>query len=1838
MAFGDSGNGPSGSILTGPTDPGRPRPKKKRDIVVQPVTGAQRQVPKPTKEPVLEWAKRTRPQGYFDTIDMFTSSTRYMAARQFVESRGSAFNLNRDDVSRLIGQGVLAYGKVGDEGYRVPAVGVNVNALDQLLRDNYQGTAGGGFKRTDRSKKAGILEFSDTFYQKAAGSKRMWDAGRRDMALDMPGANLVDAPKKSTALGEEYDSRKMQQEFIKDEETYDVLRGKIFEKIADEGGSSILEKIQQEGPTQENILALREYMYSPRGIYGKAQERWLDQTFFDGAYANAVADQTRAALDADARLSLYEDRVKEQQALAKEQQKQIELTREQYFDNTLESSWLNTAMSLVASGTGNYIPTEVVNSIFYSDVQQGTYKDLTDNEKQVIYSAVVSAAQSGMPIPPLMLARAVSFEEELGSKGLLPDQQKALADAQAQQRTAFLTSQQTKALSSFPLVGPAIVGVAAAGGIAEQQTVEAVTEGPLSPTPLSEGFSLATLSKNVLKAPIRDTISLPQGLYYGFSDPVETAKMAINDYKYRYGSLKGFKDSTYENPLLPIMDALAVASGVGMSVKAAQVARVAAATKGGKIATQTKIDMNAYNAHVDEWLNLPADQRATAPLYPPSAFEVEVGSFSPRMFAKLARDAANGDEAAAMVLGELLPRSEFGLNSAYVPTLMDKAAAFFEPRYRIMTQQEGAPRRRTEIEPATMEAIAQTIPESPRAARIRFTGNPFGRAIQKAVFYTQRGIARRPGVVPQILSTLPGGYSFRFTRALREGDPAVLDLQAREMIFNRMMTEEFKNLNPNDAEMLAIMSMASGEMYSPAVLRTIAFKRAERARRMNLDPNDDAVIGMVEADYKLFSDPSFVREYERAMREMFGTDGVQSERGAALLAAAERMILLREKTSHLMPHSWDDSRATRAMILRYQTMLEAADLMPAQIIGELDKKLNRVPVLNAVYHMYEARLADVLDLPNEKGVALRDTEGVDKADIDAVAKMVEESLDILRQDLGNRSQGRTPVFEVVEDAPNMLGDRGFVVVRRIRIDGEFDTTNGMISRDGLVDPNELILPREFFVTTKKGNLKYWDNKKETDTGYTAAENKVLELTLNEMTDLFPNARDFTDKVSTENIAGRESFADRKNFNKVVASGLMSFRYQEQIGAHAAAVRRRFKEDISQLINAQAEIIAISDFNPVLHVPLRTARVYPTRAQAESKLRTAGAREGSIEEVTTPTGDQAFVVNMDFFDVNAATLKEMRLRRVLNWDDDVASNYFDDIAKVRAENPNQAIVVVPKYFAKNVAQSYKRSSNLAMKILDSSTDMFKVLTLSLNPRFVPQQIIGSSVMLMLAYPDKAAPILAKVLEYSVRQSHKKINDFTNGESAEFLNHNTDYMVMEQYMPRDVTESIFQQDMLSTTEAKMPSKAVRYVLNSGYIIAFAWEKNLRIAVARKLAMQYPGFKDFANSRTVRDYAEGRVAFDGMAPSMFATNSPFAAAFKLKADPESPFYDPLFLREVRHGTDMVSGNYRDFTTFERQLRNVIMPFYAWTRHSALFTKRMVQERPLTANALAYLGNYGYEETLERGGLPEWLLESLPMPQFLENILDLNPLNDNRVNLAGVSPFGTFGQTVAAGSNALIGREFGSSQFTDFLNPFIKSAIEQQTGTSLLTGAPIDKGGVPATILDGVQGYPVIGATINLFKNESQLNALRNRENPEDWFVNADDPNSKLSIPENKLSTRFETDSYAGAYNLFSPLRAFSLDPKGMDKMIRDEFKDAGIDMPGKNTPEYKGIFRTINAIQRWKRKRDLIEGVFVPAFQDKHPEFVERARQQLAAEFPDIPKSTPPGLVERVLAGYVTLPGGD
>jgi len=421
MAFGDSGNlntstnntSSNAEVLTRPAPKDRiqQNPKQRnRGTSNRPVPKAPQQVAAAN----LDW---NRPRSYqiMKNIDTMLSQTRFSAVSSFYDTQGGAFKFKPTDVASMINTGILAYGKVGDTGYRTPTVGVNVNALDQFLRDNYNRNASGGYQRARKN-----LALSDTFKQKAASSTAAFDLGRRDINPGAPVALLEDTPKKAIPGGEEYDYSKMAEQYIKDEDKYATLTGKILKKIAKEGGNAVLQNIQENGATPENINALKEYMYSADGEYGKPQMRWIDETFLGGQGKQAIADQARAASDMEQRKYLYNERVKEAEQLAKDEKKAVDDATTMFFNTDPnkgaiipKSSWLNNAVSLTAAGTGETVSVDALNEIFYADVAKGTYKNLSDSQKQAVYTSVISALNNKTYVHPFMYARALAYEDEL---------------------------------------------------------------------------------------------------------------------------------------------------------------------------------------------------------------------------------------------------------------------------------------------------------------------------------------------------------------------------------------------------------------------------------------------------------------------------------------------------------------------------------------------------------------------------------------------------------------------------------------------------------------------------------------------------------------------------------------------------------------------------------------------------------------------------------------------------------------------------------------------------------------------------------------------------------------------------------------------------------------------------------------------------------------------------------------------------------------------------------------------------------------------------------------------------------------------------------------------------------------------------------------------------------------------------------------------------------------------------------------------------------------------------------------------------------------------------------
>jgi hypothetical protein len=523
---------------------------------------------------------------------------------------------------------------------------------------------------------------------------------------------------------------------------------------------------------------------------------------------------------------------------------------------------------------------------------------------------------------------------------------------------------------------------------------------------------------------------------------------------------------------------------------------------------------------------------------------------------------------------------------------------------------------------------------------------------------------------------------------------------------------------------------------------------------------------------------------------------------------------------------------------------------------------------------------------------------------------------------------------------------------------------------------------------------------------------------------------------------------------------------------------------------------------------------------------------------------------------------------------------------------------------------------------------------MNPRFVTQQFFGTMVLMTIMNPMQSGHIMAKFFEYSLNKQYRQrlTGKWKDGmEVNPFANHGMDYDIILNRFVRDFEDQEYGVDAAALLNNNLPGAKfakVRKAAATGYIVGMAIEKNFRVAVIRQAALEYPGFRDFMNNNP--DVA--RRALEGIPEMGYSSVTKFHAAMDMMSDPtNTKYFDPLFMRELRHSADMVSGNYRDFSNTERLVRDIAVPFYAWQRHSALFTKRLVQERPLTANNLYNLGNYGYEKVVEAGGLPDWLLESVPMPEAVAKALRLDPEKDNRLGFGLINPFGTFGRTFETVAGYTVGGEFkAGSGFLDLSNPLLQTFIEQSTGTRLLTGAPTD----PNQSLQNAMWLnfgtlPPIKIIGGLFKTSRELNELRGMKDPSDILKDPFDPNSKLNIPKPKFSTKFPTLHPAGLVSS-SIIPIYSLDADALGQAVSKEYKERGVLYEEFKLADQRAQLKTTNALRAWSYKRDFIFNVWMPQFGASNPDLVARVLLQLDRERPKLPKGFNPQAADAILSG--------
>lgn len=172
------------------------------------------------------------------------------------------------------------------------------------------------------------------------------------------------------------------------------------------------------------------------------------------------------------------------------------------------------------------------------------------------------------------------------------------------------------------------------------------------------------------------------------------------------------------------------------------------------------------------------------------------------------------------------------------------------------------------------------------------------------------------------------------------------------------------------------------------------------------------------------------------------------------------------------------------------------------------------------------------------------------------------------------------------------------------------------------------------------------------------------------------------------------------------------------------------------------------------------------------------------------------------------------------------------------------------------------------------------------------------------------------------------------------------------------------------------------------------------------------------------------------------------------------PQVINNISKRVDDALGDYRNYNRLERGIKNLI-PFYGWDRHIVRSTARLARERPGRLNALAKVGQLGQQEDQQQlGPLPSYLQGGVKLPGlpgFMGPLAGRTPV----LNAPSLNPFSTDAD-LAQLPGALTGNAggTGSDTLSSGLNPIIQAAIEQATGKSLLSGAPV-KGNAFANVL---------------------------------------------------------------------------------------------------------------------------------------------------------------------------------
>jgi hypothetical protein len=906
--------------------------------------------------------------------------------------------------------------------------------------------------------------------------------------------------------------------------------------------------------------------------------------------------------------------------------------------------------------------------------------------------------------------------------------------------------------------------------------------------------------------------------------------------------------------------------------------------------------------------------------------------------------------------------------------------------------------------------------------------------------------------------------------------------------------------------------------------------------------------------------------------------------------------------------------------------------------GRLGGFTKRVLRPNNALGMYLTRLVDVdndaaiIDAAQDMdkvGTIFDDLEP-DIADIrkkelvTAVKALVNDNAGIFRDGQGGSGDIGRPVIIMrkTQDAgPN------FVQFHIPRLRHTVD--NGTVKRGKLVDEGEVFtMPKVFFASKDRGRGKAI--LEPVDEGKQLLETGAL----NGMADVYPNARFYSEKVSESGRNGtRMNEKMVKNEGTIANSALREHSLAQAIRSQVNFFVSRVERDIGTLAESQAVLIpasrvngvdpSVSGYRVLSNVMpfdnIEDARVFAKQRGVEDEFEKAVELLDNdlLEPVTStidvaagmgirirPDGSIEYIVRGGVEDWTPYGLNEdlNKHSALVGYKD---AMYMDPI-----DIPNHGYVLaVPNAIDKQLSLMAIRGDDYASRLLSSPlvkgpTNIFKWLVLNMNPKFISNNVIGGITMLMINNPASAVTILMRTVE-SIAKKNGDTGMSNIVRQSEAVNRQLQYEFNSNIYRRDSGV----RDNTPNTIRDLSNKHEwfrKYVQNFGYTTVSGFEEFIRRNVAVDYLKQDAGFNSFTRGPEVEAYIKANVDWNGAVRAADDPITPFEAAVDLLLDRNSPYFNAELKHSMRYTTNTVSGNYHRFSATEQLMRNFLMPFYAWQRHSVTYTYRMMVDKPITSNVLYNVGQYGYVQAAN-SGVPDYAMMTIPAPNWLKEMIGMED-SDFRIDANALSPFSTTGDMAAAAIKLLTGTDLGSNVF-EFTNPYINSIIKDtlgvdpQTGRYDFSGERSNKGILGATwdMGEGIVKGTYLGRTKGVYdaiEGDYEKDALANKyatiDNAIDILRNKDDNEKfsdwKLYVPEMRSMEGMEGNVGNALLNL-GGVKTYRTNMDAMDDATRAEMVGAYVINKANESQYTEAAQRTLNGVKDWQRKRDYVMDVWLP-----------------------------------------------